>query len=150
MGYNLGSEARKESPKSPNGIGIYPHSERSRLSTRPWIAENSHRPIRDVLEEKLSEALLAEHESSTESNDPMDIEMAAYERMHPNLVNQYLGEFVAITDEILVDHDLNPNTLMQRLRSKYPKTKVIHVTKVRPTIQRTIIVRSPKLTRIEE
>lgn len=114
------------------------------------IAKNSHRPIRDVLEEKLSEALLAEHQSSTESNDPMDIEMAAYAKMHPELINQYLGEFVAITDETLVDHDLNPNTLMQRLRSTYSKTKVIHVTKVRPTIQRTIIVHAPKLTRIEK
>jgi hypothetical protein len=72
--------------------------------------------------------------------DPMDIEMAAYETMHADLVRQYLGEFVAITDGKLVDHDFYPHLLMRRLRSTYPKTKVIHVTKVRPSIQDTILL----------
>lgn len=114
------------------------------------IAENSHRPIRDVLEEKLAEALLSENESLAENNDLMAIEMSAYEAMHADLVQHYLNHFVAITDSKLVDYDLDPNALMRRLRSSYPKSKVIHVTKVKPTIQKTILVRSPKFTLADE
>lgn len=112
------------------------------------MAEKRNQPIEKVMEEKLAESL-GEESSHAQSADLMEIEMAAYEAMHSNLVKQYLGEFVAITDGQLVDHDEEPNILMRRLRNSYPKTKVIHVTKVRPTIQRTIVVRSPKIIRGE-
>ncbi len=51
--------------------------------------------------------------------------------MHGGLVQHHLGQYVAIADGKLVDHDADPVTLLQRVRSGYP-TQVVLRQKVEP------------------
>jgi DNA-damage-inducible protein J len=49
----------------------------------------------------------------------------AYKAMHPQLVQQYLGQYVAICNGQLVDADCDPVALLQRVREKYPNQIVL-------------------------
>lgn len=58
-------------------------------------------------------------------------EEAAYEAMHPELMAQYAGEYVAIYQGQLIDHDQDETALLRRLDAQYPDDVVL-MKKVRP------------------
>lgn len=74
----------------------------------------------------------------------MQREVAAYEAMHPMLVEKYLGQYVAIYQGQLVDHDVDAVSLHHRVTETYPGEVVL-----RRQVQReaTPVLRmwSPKL-----
>jgi hypothetical protein len=45
----------------------------------------------------------------------LEAEVQAFERMHPQLVKQYLGQFVAVHEGQIVDADVDFETLFLRL-----------------------------------
>ncbi len=55
----------------------------------------------------------------------LDQEIAAFEKMHPELKKSYLGEWVAVHQQALVDHDKDVPALYRRIRAKYGRTSVL-------------------------
>ncbi len=45
--------------------------------------------------------------------------IAAFETMHPRLLAQYEGQYVALYDGQLVDHDSDENALLDRIFARY-------------------------------
>jgi Family of unknown function (DUF5678) len=52
-------------------------------------------------------------------------EIAAYESFHTELKQKYLGQWVAIHNQQLVDHDVDRVSLYRRIRQQYGKTSVL-------------------------
>ncbi len=68
----------------------------------------------------------------------------AFQAMHGDLVKRYSGQFVAICDARLMDHDPDPVALLQRMRATYPG-QVILRRKVESVPEREIQVRHPQI-----
>lgn len=52
-------------------------------------------------------------------------EIAAFHELHPTLLQQYLGEFVAIQEQTVVDHDVEKLALYERIHNMYPNQFVL-------------------------
>ena len=74
-------------------------------------------------------------------------EIAAYQKMHSDLVKTYLGEYVAIYQGELVDHDADPVALHERITTNYPD-KVVLSRKVQKDADPVLHMRSPRLARL--
>lgn len=109
-------------------------------------AEVHNLPVEAMLSDKIRETYVPWYVTS---NDPMDMEMAAYATMYPELVNLHLNQFVAITGGHLVDFDEDIDALETRLEQNYPGA-VIYVTRVRPYIQPDLVIHSPHFIQDEE
>ena len=55
----------------------------------------------------------------------IDREVEAYERMHSKLRDRFLGQWVAIHDQQLVDYDADREPLYRRLRNRFGRTSVL-------------------------
>ena len=77
----------------------------------------------------------------------MKAEIAAYEAMHADLVKTYLGQYVAIYHGKLVDHDVDPVLLHQRIEQHYPGETVLS-REVQKEPSRVLYMRSPRLERL--
>ena len=73
----------------------------------------------------------------------VDAEIAAYHRLHPTLLAEYAGEFVAIAEEKLVDHDVDKLALYRRIQTRYPEQFVL-VRRVDRAPEPELHVRSPR------
>ena len=76
----------------------------------------------------------------------MEQNVAAYEAMHGELVKTHLGQYVAICNGKLVDHDPDPLALLARIRNDYPEQIVLR-RKVEKTAKRELRIRHPKIER---
>lgn len=76
----------------------------------------------------------------------MEKEVAAFERLHPTLIEDYLGEYVALHQGQVVDHDHNQIVLADRVESAYPD-RVVLIRQVQPKLPPPLMVRSPRLVR---
>ena len=75
----------------------------------------------------------------------LEDETAAFERMHTQLVNQYLNKYVAIHNGMVVDHDTEVRRLYLRVRAKFGQMPVL-LRQVTEDVQLPeLVVRSPKL-----
>lgn len=63
--------------------------------------------------------------TGTSAPSPLDQEVAAFAAIYPQLRESYLGEWIAIYDQKLVDHDWDGATLYWRIRTKYGRTLVL-------------------------
>lgn len=92
-----------------------------------------------------------DRERSPFARDPrtklMDKEIAAFEAMQVALLAQYLGQYVAIFQGKVVDHDADKASLLDRLAQSYPQ-EVVLVRHVRRTPRPPFRLRSPRLNRI--
>lgn len=71
-------------------------------------------------------------------------EMAAYRAMHVELVEDYLGQYVAIHDGKSVDHDPDFSTLHERIRKRFGR-QVVLIQRVETEPERELVFRSPRL-----
>lgn len=76
--------------------------------------------------------------------ETMEQNVEAYTVMHNELVRRYLGQYVALCDGRLVDHDPDPVALLQRVRQQYPG-QVILRQKVERTTERMLRIRHPSI-----
>jgi hypothetical protein len=76
----------------------------------------------------------------------MSREIAAYENMHSELITTHDGEFVAVFDGKLIDHDPDELALMRRIDTRYPN-EVVLLKRVRPMPERELRILSPRLER---
>ena len=106
------------------------------------IAEDSNRDVEELLIDSISSSYQAF--PVNKDRDLMKQEIQAYEVMHPLLVKEYLGEYVAIFQGELVDHDPDPVSLHNRITAKYPN-EVVLSRKVEQTASPVIHMRSPRL-----
>lgn len=106
------------------------------------LAATTQRDVADVLLETITRSF------SPFPADPnraiMNQNVQAYKSMHAELVKQYRGQYVAIHDGQLVDHDPDPVTLLQRVRKNYPN-QVILRRKVGTVPERELRVRHPRI-----
>jgi hypothetical protein len=73
-------------------------------------------------------------------NQKLETEIQAFECMHPQLVKQYLGQFVAVHESQIVDADVDFEVLFLRLQKRLGDTPVL----IRPVnIEPTLELRAP-------
>ncbi|MBI3537185.1 MAG: hypothetical protein HY070_06480 [Chloroflexi bacterium] len=72
----------------------------------------------------------------------LDQEIAAYEKMHPRLKKENLGEWVAVHQQALVDHDQDLSALYRRVRAQYGKTSIL-IRQVSGTAVEEVWLRTP-------
>lgn len=109
------------------------------------LARSRNQSVDAVLEAgvTLVEASTGPLESEVEA---MRRERAAYQTMHPELMAQYAGQYVAVYQGQLIDHDQNEMALLRRLDDQYPD-EVVLMKKVRPLPEPELRHRSPRLVR---
>lgn len=73
-------------------------------------------------------------------------EEAAFRAMLPDLLQNHMGEYVAVYQQKLVDYDQDMVTLVDRVHAKYPN-QIILVREVTAESDRPIFIRSPRLVR---
>ncbi|MCY4082018.1 MAG: hypothetical protein OXF54_17375 [Caldilineaceae bacterium] len=87
------------------------------------LAVTTERDIADVLLETIARTF------SPFPVDPnrsvMNQNVETYRELHAELVMTHLGRFVAICDDRLIDHDPDPVSLLQRVRTQYPEKVVL-------------------------
>ncbi len=74
----------------------------------------------------------------------MNRNIEKFKALHAELVMTHLGQFVAICDDKLVDHDPDPVTLLQRVRTQYPD-KVVLRRKVETVPEHQLRIRHPRI-----
>ena len=111
------------------------------------LARVRRRPVDTVIAELLDEALPPAEEAAIPSEaDEAAItrEMEAYVALHPSLKANYLGQYVAILDGQLVDHDGDPSALYQRIVARYGD-RFVWLTAVEEEALTTLVFRSPRI-----
>ena len=111
----------------------------------------------DVWEQILSvldDAINASGDTDTNAGFPvhpqraaMKREIAAYEATHAAFVDEYRGQYVAIFQGQLVDHDADPVALHHRVTETYPGETVL-CRQVQREASPMIIMRSPRLENV--
>ena len=106
------------------------------------IANKTNSPVDQVMADMLSQNLrqFPQHKNQ----DKMREEVAAYERLHPQLVKLYFGQHVAIFQGECVDHDPDPEALLLRVKKTYPNQIVLRRL-VEKTPSKELVFRSPKI-----
>lgn len=110
------------------------------------VAARTRRNVADVLMESITRSFLLLPVDPGRSE--MSRNVAAFNAMHTTLVTQYLNQTVAICDGEVVDSDIDPIALLQRVRSRFP-SRVVLRRKVEPVAEREIIIRHPRIEKPE-
>jgi hypothetical protein len=122
------------------------------------LSEGAYRRIKrwaEAHQQDIGEAIaayLAENLPDGEGVPPsatdhdLEREKAAYLGLHPQLQDQYAGQYVAIHDGQLVDHDTDYGALFERVDDRFPD-RFVWMTRVEDQPVRTIVVRSPRFAR---
>jgi hypothetical protein len=82
-------------------------------------AEQEARSINEIVNEAV------EHYVRQRQLAKLDAEIAAYERLHPELRQKYCGQWIAVHEQKLVDHDSDRTALYRRVRAQYGRTAVL-------------------------
>lgn len=104
-------------------------------------AENTHESIEAILANALS--TLYPPVSVDPRRSQMVREGAAFNALHPELVKQYLGRFVAVKGGSVVDNDSDLETLVLRIKAQFPN-EVVYIDEVQPTLPQPLRMRSPR------
>ncbi len=88
-------------------------------------AEQEARSVNEIVNEALERYLHERHIAK------LDAEIAAFEKLHPELRQKYLGQWVAVHEQQLVDHDSDRATLYKRVRAAF---RSIGLTDPAPTL----------------
>jgi hypothetical protein len=102
------------------------------------VARRQDKSVNEVVKAAVETYLHAQH------REAIAREMAAYERMHPDLIRSHRGKWVAIFDGKLIDSDDDVGRLHGRVRSAYASAPVL-ITPVEDTPITTLHLRSPRL-----
>ncbi len=108
------------------------------------MADATRSNVIDVMLDAIAQAFTPYPENP--QRGAMKLEIAAYEAMHADLMEQFLGQYVAIYQGKLVDHDADPVALHQRITTKY-SGHVVLSRKVQRQATPVLVMRSPKLER---
>lgn len=84
-----------------------------------------------------------EHIADTAREAAMLREEIAFRRLHPSLYKEYAGEYVAIHNEQLIDHDLDQVLLYRRMRQQHPD-EFVWIAPVKESPDEVLVFRSPR------
>lgn len=101
--------------------------------------------VRGETVEALAETAIREY-LRQDTRQRLSQEIEAYRAMHTDLLHKYLNEYVAIYQGKVVGHDPDQNALYLRVRKQYPQDVVL-IRQVRPEVDRTLTIRSPRFER---
>jgi hypothetical protein len=111
------------------------------------MAQGRRQTIAQVLSEHLIESFRpfpAPHISP--NRYAMQREVEAYKRLHPEMVKQFLGHYVALYQGKVVDADPSEDALMQRRRQNYPgQVVLVRLVEAEVEVERELVLRSPRL-----
>lgn len=110
------------------------------------LAQQSQRSLEMVLSESLTRTFqpFAVHPQ----RELMQREVAAYERQHESLIEDYLGAYVAMHQGQVVDHDVDEIKLAKRIRKQFGGSIVL-IRKVERELPPVLRLRSPRFV-VEE
>jgi predicted DNA-binding protein len=74
-------------------------------------------------------------------------EQQQYEAQHTALLGAFAGEYIAMHEGQIVDHDADRVALSRRIRSRYGRTAIL-IIRVGDTPQMRIVMRSPPRRRV--
>lgn len=114
------------------------------LLSEEALAEDWNRPEEDEAWSSLQQAHPFEPYPTHPKRAAMKKEIKAYQAIHSELVTKFLGQYVAIYQGELVDHDPDPVALHERITAKYPK-KVVLSRRVQKNAEPVLQMRSPRL-----
>ena len=103
------------------------------------LASLRQQAVSDLFADAL-ELIEIDHKPNPEKQ--MAQEEKAYQAMHQQLIANYTGEYVAIYQGKLIDHDANEIALLQRLDANYPHDVVL-MRQVLPQPEPELRIRSP-------
>lgn len=117
------------------------------------MAVKRHVAVKDVLEEAVEFYLT--HAPEEEYDEEFEIweqtqqrliavEMQHYLRQHQHLLARYRGQYIAMHQGEVIDHDIDEVALSRRVRIRYGDTTIL-ITPVLPDPIQKITVRSPRL-----
>ena len=94
------------------------------LGQEPVILERAGQPVAAIVSLAEYEAFRAWHETQDQERrqqadmDALEREREAYERLEPELLSLYKGQYVAIREGQVIDSDPDEMTLVQRVYEK--------------------------------
>lgn len=78
-------------------------------------------------------------------NQKIQAEISAFAELHQQLVDRYLGDYVAIHNSQMIDHDVDLRTLHLRIRHRFGRMPVLIRQVTQSAEARDLVFRSPKL-----
>lgn len=106
------------------------------------IAQSRQRDVADILAESI--VLVERDASAAPIEEAIDWEQAAFRRLHAQLWPDYAGQFVAVYNGKLVDHDPDQVALYLRVKGQHPG-EFVWIAPVRAAAEEEYIIRSPRL-----
>ena len=103
-----------------------------------WLAKRRNATPDTLAVEAIEEKVRAETQRALEQ------EAEAFRDMHARLLTDIPGEYAAIYQGMLVDHDRDIVALLQRTEERFPGEPVL-VRQVREEVEPVIHVRSPRI-----
>lgn len=109
------------------------------------LAQTSQQDIATVIAEALEQSLPPLKGKKNElTDDVIAREQAAYRRLHPSLLAQYAGEYVAIHQGKLVGHDVDQVALLLNVKKQFPG-EFVWIAPVLQEPEEVYIIHSPRL-----
>lgn len=81
-----------------------------------------------------------------EEQEKMQQEIAAYHDLHPELLRSFPGQYVAVHQGQVIDHDTEQLALYLRIRQHY-SGEIVLIRQVRPEAEKSWKMRSPQFER---
>jgi len=106
------------------------------------VAQSTPRDVQEFLTEVITQNL--QPFPVHENREDMLREFEAFKMLHPQLVNQFKGQYVAIFKGQMVDHDVDPVALLKRVKEHHPGKTVLQ-RKVEDNPDPVLWFRSPRL-----
>lgn len=107
-------------------------------------AERESRPVNDILNDLIVQAFPTFHVHPQRAQ--MEAEVAAFERQKSELLAGYEGQYVAIYQGNLIDHDDDITALAVRIDEAYPD-EIVLIKQVLAEADQELVIRSPRLIR---
>lgn len=117
---------------------VLPDSVYSQVET---VARRANRPVAEVVADAVASAFPPL--DVNQGRLAMQSEASAYQAMHAELWQHYPGQYVAIYQGAVVDHDKNEVKLLERVEQRYPE-EVVLIRQVQATLPGDLVVRSPR------
>jgi hypothetical protein len=110
------------------------------------IARSRQRDVAEVLAESITlpESAGPPEERDEQRDTAVAREEAAFHRLHPELWLKYPGEYVAIYNEEMIDHDPDQIALYLRVKAHHPD-QFVWIAPVRAQVEEEYVMRSPRL-----
>ncbi|MEM9776787.1 MAG: hypothetical protein AAF902_19560 [Chloroflexota bacterium] len=83
------------------------------------FASKKERAVADPVNEVVEQAFVEPEAPVHPNRAQMQQEIETYERLHSELVQSYLEQYVAISDGQLIDADKNPQALLMRVKESH-------------------------------